>query len=74
MVEDNIRLVTALNPFMWYEKSTEIAHEALTSGRPVYEIVLEKRSLTKKQLDDILSPENIVRPCYLPKSKKTDPS
>jgi aspartate ammonia-lyase len=70
MVENSIGLVTALNPFIGYEKSTEIAHEALTSGRSVSELVLEKGYLTKKQLDDILSPENMIRPRYLPKSAK----
>ena len=64
MVESSIGLVTALNPLIGYEKSTEIAHEALETGRSVYEIVLGKGYLTKEQLDDVLSPENMVRPRY----------
>jgi aspartate ammonia-lyase len=61
-VEHSIGLVTALNPIIGYEKSAEIAHEALESGRSVYEIVLEKGYLTRQQLDDILRPENMTRP------------
>jgi aspartate ammonia-lyase len=65
MVENSIGLVTALNPYIGYEKSTIVADEALKSGRSVYEIVLEKGYLSKSQLDDILSPENMTRPRYL---------
>src|SRR5512136_2656927 len=66
-VENSIGLVTALNPLLGYERSTEIASEALTTGRSVYEIVLEKGYLTKAELDDVLSPENMTRPRYIHK-------
>jgi aspartate ammonia-lyase len=62
MVENSIGLVTALNPILGYEKSTEIANEALATGRPVYEIVLEKGYLKKEELDQVLSPERMTRP------------
>ena len=65
MVENSIGLVTALNPYIGYERSTIVANEALKTGRSVYEIVLEKEYLSKAQLDDILSPENMTRPRYL---------
>jgi len=61
-VERSIGLVTALNPYLGYEASTQLAAEALTSGRSVYEIVLEKGYLTRAELDDILSPEDMTRP------------
>jgi aspartate ammonia-lyase len=64
MVENSIGLVTALNPYIGYEKSTEIANEALKSGRSVYEIVLEKGYLSQAEMDDILSPENMTKPRY----------
>lgn len=64
MVEHSIGLVTALNPVLGYEKSTEIAAEALQSGRSVYEIVLEKGYLSKAALDDLLSPDNMTHPRY----------
>ncbi len=62
MVEQSIGLVTALNPYIGYEKSTHVANEALQSGRSVYEIVLEKGYLKKAELDDILLPENMTQP------------
>lgn len=64
-VENSIGLATALNPLLGYEKSSEIAKEAMLSGRSVYAIVLEKGYLTREQLDDLLSPENMTRPRYL---------
>jgi len=69
-VENSIGLVTALNPLLGYEKSTEIASTAMATGRSVYEIVLEKGYLTKAELDDALSPENMTRPRYI--HRRTD--
>jgi len=65
MVEQSIGLVTALNPYIGYEKSTEIANLALATGGSVYEIVLEKGYLSQAALDEILSPENMTRPRYI---------
>lgn len=62
LVENSIGLVTALNPVLGYEKSTKLAKEALEQDRGVYELVLEKKWLTKDQLDDLLKPENMVKP------------
>ncbi|MHB8109193.1 MAG: aspartate ammonia-lyase [Syntrophorhabdaceae bacterium] len=61
-VESSIGLVTALNPILGYELCTEIAHEALKSKRSVCDIVLEKGYLKKEQMDDILSPANMIKP------------
>ena len=61
LVEKSIGLVTALNPYLGYEKSSEVASEALTSGKSVYDIVLEKGYLTKEKLDSILDPEKMVK-------------
>jgi aspartate ammonia-lyase len=68
MVENSIGLVTALNPYIGYEKSSQVAAEALASGRSVYEIVLEKGYLSQAELEEILSPENMTRPRYVHKA------
>jgi aspartate ammonia-lyase len=62
MVENSIGLVTALNPIIGYEKSTEIAHIALETNRSVYDVVLEKGYLSKEQLENILLPEKMMKP------------
>ncbi len=61
-VENSIGLVTALNPVLGYETSTELAREALEQNRGVYELVLEKKLLTKKELDRLLAPEYMLKP------------
>jgi aspartate ammonia-lyase len=70
MVENSIGLVTALNPLLGYEKCTEIANEALQSNRSVYQIVLDKGYLSKEELDEVLSPENMTRPRYIHRGSK----
>ncbi len=62
MVENSIGLVTALNPVLGYETCTLLAKEALANGRSVYELVLEKKLLTRETLDEIIRPENMIRP------------
>jgi aspartate ammonia-lyase len=60
-VEQSIGLVTALNPLLGYEKATEIAEEALRTGKSVVEVVLEKGYLSQEQLEKILSPQRMIR-------------
>jgi len=62
LVHHSIGLVTALNPYLGYEVSTQLAKEALATNRSVYELVLEKGLLTKEQIDLILAPENMIKP------------
>lgn len=62
LVENSIGLVTALNPFLGYETSTALAKEALQNNRGVYELVLEKNLMSKEELDNILAPENMIKP------------
>lgn len=64
-VHNSISVVTALNPVIGYKHSTKIAKEALTTGRSVYDLVLEHGILTKKDLDTILAPENMIKPVKL---------
>lgn len=62
LVLNSIGLVTALNPYLGYEASTELAKTALETGRGIYELVLEKGLMSKEELDRILSPENMLKP------------
>ena len=61
VVQNSIGLVTALNPHIGYEASTKIAMEALDTGKSVYELVLEKKLLSKEKLEQILKPENMIK-------------
>ena len=55
----------SLNPVIGYKNSTKIAKEALETGKGVYELVLEHNILSKKDLDTILEPENMIKPVKL---------
>lgn len=65
MVRNSIGIVTALNPYIGYKNSTEIAKEALETGRSVYDLVLERGILSEERLNEILDPENMLKP-HLP--------
>ncbi len=62
MIKNSIGIVTALNPYISYDSANELAKDALESGRGVYELVLEKNLLSKEKLDEILAPENMIKP------------
>lgn len=61
-VENSIGIVTALKPFIGYASCTEVAQEALKTGGSVYQLVLDKKLLTKEELDKILDPKQMVGP------------
>ena len=61
-VEQSIGIVTALVPVLGYERATEIAKEALESGRGVYDLVCDKGLMTRTELDHALDPEAMTRP------------
>jgi fumarate hydratase class II len=50
----NAILVTALNPVIGYLKGAEVAKEAMSTGRTVREVVLEKGYLTAEEADKLL--------------------
>jgi aspartate ammonia-lyase len=55
-VEYSIGTVTALNPVIGYDKSTELAAEAMRTGRGIMELVREKKLLTEEQIKKVLDP------------------
>jgi aspartate ammonia-lyase len=64
-------IALALNPFIGYDKAAEVAKEALARGVPLRDVVLEKKLLTEKELDEILDPYAMTTPgVHGTKSKK----
>jgi aspartate ammonia-lyase len=59
-VERSIGIVTALLPELGYEVCTQVAKEALESGRGVVELLLAKQLLTRQQIDEILDPSRMT--------------
>jgi aspartate ammonia-lyase len=59
-VEQSIGIATALVPSLGYAQATQIAKEALESGRGVYDVVLEKKLMSREELDKVLNPKTMV--------------
>jgi aspartate ammonia-lyase len=55
-VEYSIGTVTALNPVIGYERATELAAEAMRTGRGILELVRERKLLTEQQIAQVLDP------------------
>jgi aspartate ammonia-lyase len=62
LVDNSIGIVTALAPYLGYEQSAQVAKEALETGCPVREIILEKGLLSREDLAVILSTEEMTHP------------
>jgi aspartate ammonia-lyase len=55
-VDYSIGTVTALNPVIGYERATELAAEAMKSGRGILELLREKKILSEEQIARVLDP------------------
>jgi aspartate ammonia-lyase len=62
LVERSITLVTAVVPYIGYEAAGEVAKEALKTGRPVRQLILERGLLSEEQLREILDPHTMTHP------------
>jgi len=62
LLERSTALATALSPYLGYEKTAEIAKESVATGKPIRQIVLERRLIDASELDRILSVEAMTRP------------
>ncbi|MDX3907819.1 MAG: aspartate ammonia-lyase [Pigmentiphaga sp.] len=61
-VKRSAGLATALNPVLGYEAATRIAREAMRTGRPVADLVLEAGLLDAETLEQLLKPEVLTKP------------
>ena len=59
-LETTVGIVTALNPVLGYEKTTELAKEALQSGKGILELIREKKLLTEDQIKTLLDPATLT--------------
>ncbi len=69
-VFNSIGIVTYLNPFIGHHEGDIVGKICAETGKNVREVVLERGLLTKEQLDDIFSIENLMHPEY--KAKRYD--
>ncbi len=55
-IDRSVGIVTALNPVLGYEKTTELAKEALQTNKGILELIREKKLLTEDQIKKLLDP------------------
>lgn len=67
-VDNSLGTITALNPHIGYERSSEVAKAVLAEGKSVRQVVLEKGYLTAAELDIILQPKEMTEPGIAGKS------
>jgi aspartate ammonia-lyase len=59
-MDTTVGIVTALNPVLGYEKASELAAEAYSSGKGVIEIIRERKLLTEPQIAELLDPVKLT--------------
>jgi aspartate ammonia-lyase len=59
-INQSVGIVTALNPVLGYEKTTELAKEALETGKGILELIREKNLLTEEQIKELLDPKKMT--------------
>ena len=61
-VENSVGIITAICPYVGYQKAAEIAKEAIKTGESVRKLIIETGLLTKKQMDEIMDPVQMTEP------------
>jgi aspartate ammonia-lyase len=59
-METTVGIVTALNPVVGYEKATELAEKAYSSGKGIIEVIREEGVLTEQQIQELLDPTKLT--------------
>lgn len=59
-IDRSVGIVTALNPVLGYEKTTELAKEALQTNKGILELIREKKLLTEDQIKKLLDPATMT--------------
>lgn len=61
-VENSVGIITAICPYVGYQKAAEIAKEAIKTGESVRKLIIEKGLLTKEQMAEIMDPVQMTEP------------
>jgi aspartate ammonia-lyase len=62
LLDRSTAVATALSPYIGYAATAEIAKASVQTGRPVRELVRERKLLPDEELDAILSAEAMTSP------------
>jgi len=72
-VMNSIGIVTFLNPSIGHHNGDLVGKECARTGKSVREVVLEMGLLSEAELDELFSPENLMRPLYRGKLYDAEP-
>ena len=61
-VENSVGIITAICPYVGYQKAAEIAKEAIKTGESVRKLIIDKGLLAKEQMDEIMDPVQMTEP------------
>ena len=61
-VEKSLSMVTSLNPYIGYEKASELAKTAFKTGKTIRELCLEQKVLEADTLAEALDPMSMTKP------------
>jgi aspartate ammonia-lyase len=60
LLEGSLVTVTALNPYIGYDAAAKVAKVALLTRRSIRDVVLAEGLMSEEQLDQALSPANLL--------------
>lgn len=61
-VEKSLSMVTSLNPYIGYEKASQLAKEAFKTGKTIRELCTEQQILPEDTLNQALDPMSMTEP------------
>lgn len=61
-IEDSFVLITALSPYIGYEKASALAKEAQLQGKTIRQVALESGDFAVEELQRILDPREMTKP------------
>ena len=61
-VENSVGIITAICPYVGYQKAAEVAKKAIKTGESVRDLIIKQGLLTEKQMAEILDPVQMTEP------------
>ena len=68
LLEHSVGMATALTPFIGYIEAAKLAKEALKTGVPLRQLVLERGLMDKEKLEEVMSPFEVTEPHHFKKN------
>ena len=67
LLEHSVGMITAVTPYIGYEKAAQIAKEALANNVSIRSLILKDKLIPEEKLDKILDPSKMISPGIIEK-------